>query len=136
MPVPGSARSGSCRDCCRGCGRPSPEHGCGCASMAASLPPRGSPSSLTFVAREGRHRTHDLGREMEAYGCATATLVSFAGLEAMLARQTHIARIAEHFAVEVDVVQERIGATNLDDLIGSSSPLFSMAMVSGRGINA
>jgi hypothetical protein len=54
---------------------------------------------------------------MEAYGCATATLVPFAGLEAMLARQTHIARIAEHFAVEVDVVQERIGATNLDDLL-------------------
>jgi hypothetical protein len=77
------------------------------------------PDLVTLVPREGRYRTHDANREMEAYGCATAALVPFAGLQAMLARQTHIARIAEHFAVPIDVVQERIGTLNLGDLINA-----------------
>lgn len=77
------------------------------------------PDVLTLIPREGRHRTHDASKEGEAYGCATAALVPFAGLHAMLARHMHIARIAEHFAVDVDIVHERIGVTNLGDLMNA-----------------
>ena len=80
-----------------------------------------------FSWSDGRYRTHDVSRELEAYGCATAALVPLAGLHLMLARQTHIARIAEHFAVHVDVVHERIGATNLGDLMNAQFKQFALA---------
>jgi hypothetical protein len=84
------------------------------------------PSIVCTVAREGRYRTHDWVCEEEAEACAQAALVPFAGLKAMLERRTHIARIAEHFFVPVDVVQERIGATNLGDLMNAQIRQFSL----------
>jgi hypothetical protein len=84
------------------------------------------PDLLTLAPRDGRYRTHDANKELEASGCATAALVPFAGLYAMLTRQTHIARIAEHFAVTVDVVHDRIGATNLGDTMTAQFRHFAL----------
>jgi hypothetical protein len=64
-------------------------------------------------------RTHSHSKEQEAYGCAMAALVPYGGLEAMLARGEHIARIAECYCVPVHVVEHRIGVTGLSDLITS-----------------
>ena len=77
------------------------------------------PDILTVVPVDGRHRTYDASAENEAYGCAIASLVPFSGLQAMLARQTHIARIAEHFCVTVGVIEERIGAADLGELMNT-----------------
>jgi hypothetical protein len=77
------------------------------------------PDILSILPVEGRHRTYDASAESEAYGCAIASLVPFSGLQAMLARHTHIARIAEHFSVTVSVVEERIGATDLGELMNA-----------------
>lgn len=85
------------------------------------------PSIVSAAPREGRYRTHDYNNEQEAEACARAALVPFAGLHAMVARQTHIARIAEHFAVPIDVVQERIGATRLGDLANAQIRQFALA---------
>jgi len=74
---------------------------------------------VTLAPRNGRHRTHDSAKEAEAEAYAKAALVPYPALFAMLSRQTHIARIAEHFAVPVDVVHERIGATDLGDLMNT-----------------
>lgn len=69
-----------------------------------------------YPLNQGSHRRHDPMKEEEAYGCAIAALVPFAGLEAMLARGEHVARIAEHFCVPVDVVMLRISVTQMGDL--------------------
>jgi hypothetical protein len=74
------------------------------------------PDILSIVPRGGSHRTYDASQEDEAYGCAIATLVPFAGLYSMLAQRFPVARIAEHFFVPVDVIQERIAATDLGRL--------------------
>jgi Zn-dependent peptidase ImmA (M78 family) len=84
------------------------------------------PDILSVVSRNGRHRTYDVGKEDEALGCAVATLVPFAGLHAMLSRQMHIRRIAEHFAVPVEVVERRIGSTNLGDLMNAQLHRFAL----------
>lgn len=84
------------------------------------------PSIVSAVARDGRYRTHDSVNEKEAEACAKAALVPFAGLQAMLDRQSHIARIAEHFCVPVDVVQERIGATQLGALMNTHFRQFAL----------
>jgi hypothetical protein len=55
------------------------------------------PGILSIVPRNGNCRTSNAHNETEAYGCATAALVPFVALEAMLTRQTHIGKIAEHF---------------------------------------
>jgi len=75
------------------------------------------PDILSVVPIDGKYRTYDPANEREAYGCAIASLVPFAALHAMLARQTHIRLIAERFCVPLEVVEERIGATNLGELM-------------------
>jgi IrrE N-terminal-like domain len=77
------------------------------------------PDILSILPVEGRHRTYDASAENEAYGCAIASLVPFSGLQGMLARHTHIARIAEHFSVTIGVIEERIGATDLGYLMNA-----------------
>jgi hypothetical protein len=67
---------------------------------------------VRLYAIDGRFRTYNQQNEDEAYGCAIAALVPFAGLQDMLARGTHICRIAEHFVVPVSVVEERVAATS------------------------
>ncbi len=52
---------------------------------------------VSRVAVAGNHRTYDAVVEEEANGCGIATLVPFAGLQAMLAQQMHVRRIAGHF---------------------------------------
>lgn len=84
------------------------------------------PDVLTLVPRDGRYRTHNGANEAEALGCAMASLVPFAGLQAMLASQWHIARIAEHFAVPIDVVHDRIAATNLGELMNAQFRQFAL----------
>ena len=84
------------------------------------------PDIVTLVPSNGRFRTHDANREREAYGCAIAALVPYAGLRAMLAHQMHLLRIAEHFAVTVDVVQERIAGTNLGELMNTQLRGFAL----------
>jgi hypothetical protein len=74
------------------------------------------PDILSVVPMAGRHRTYNASKEDEAYGCASATLVPFAGLYTMLTQRLPIARIAEHFFVPTDVIQERIAVTDLGDL--------------------
>lgn len=74
------------------------------------------PDTLTTAPVNGRHRTYSAANEDEAYGCAIAALVPFYGLDAMLTRRLPITRIAEHFFVPVDVIQERIAATRLGDV--------------------
>ena len=85
------------------------------------------PDLLSVIPVDGKHRTHDVMKEREAYGCAIASLVPFAGLQAMLARHAHIERIAEHFFVPAEVVRERIGATNLGDL--ANAQLRQLALI-------
>jgi hypothetical protein len=75
------------------------------------------PDILRVIPVDGKYRTYDAANEREAYGCAIASLVPFAALHAMLARQTHIRLIAERFCVPLEVVEERIGATNLGELM-------------------
>jgi hypothetical protein len=77
------------------------------------------PDIVTLVPRDGRHRTYDSSKEAEAEAYAKAALVPYPALFAMLAQQTHIERIAEHFAVPIEVVQERIGATDLGDMMNA-----------------
>lgn len=84
------------------------------------------PDIVTVVPRDGRCRTHDAKNEAEAEGCAKAALVPFAPLQAMLARQTHIARIAEHFGVSIDLIHDRIGATRLGDLMNAQFRQFAL----------
>jgi hypothetical protein len=74
------------------------------------------PDIVSLVPVDGQRRTYCPKKESEAYGCGIAALVPFGGLHAMLAGQAHVTRIAEHFAVPVDVVHERIAATNLGGL--------------------
>jgi hypothetical protein len=86
------------------------------------------PDLLTVIPRAGRYLAHDVHRELEAYGCATASLVPFAGPHAMLGKSGLISpRIAEHFAVPADVVRERIGATELGDLMNMQLRQFALA---------
>ena len=88
------------------------------------------PDIVTVIPRDGRYRTYDADNEAEAQGCAKAALVPFAALYAMLTRQMHIRRIAEHFAVPVEVVHERIGATCLGELMNLQFPQY--ALMPGR----
>ena len=81
---------------------------------------------VSRVAVAGNHRTYDALVEEEAYGCGIATLVPFTGLQAMLAQQFHVRRIAEHCFVPVDVVQERIAAANLGDLPNAQIRQFAL----------
>ena len=74
------------------------------------------PDTVRLYAMNARYRTHDRDKEDEAYGCAIAALVPFAGLQNMLAGNLHLGRIAEHFVVPVPVVEERIAATDLGHL--------------------
>jgi hypothetical protein len=90
------------------------------------------PDIMTLVPTNGRFRTHDANREREAYGCAIAALVPYAGLRAMLASQMHLLRVAEHFAVTVDVVQERIAATNLGELMNMQLRGFAVSALLAR----
>jgi Zn-dependent peptidase ImmA (M78 family) len=75
------------------------------------------PNILSFIPVDGNCRTYDSEIEKQAYGCAIASLVPFSALQGMLTHQTHIRRIAEHFSVPLDVVDERVAATNLGDLM-------------------
>lgn len=84
------------------------------------------PSIVSLVPINGRHRTYDAAIEHEAYGCGIATLVPLAALYAMLTQQAHIRRIAEHFFVPIEVVEERIAATNLGDLMNSQFRQFAL----------
>lgn len=84
------------------------------------------PDILRAVSSDGRYRTYDANKEAEARGCAIASLVPYGGLYAMLARHTHIARIAELFAVTIDVVHERIGVTDLGDLMNAQFIQYSL----------
>lgn len=84
------------------------------------------PDVLSVVPVNGNCRTYDAQNEKEAYGCAIASLIPFGGLQAMLVQHAHIRRIAEHFAVPVDVVHERIGATNLGDLMNAQLRQFAL----------
>jgi hypothetical protein len=85
------------------------------------------PDTVRLYAMDGRFRTYNQQNEDEAYGSALAALVPFAGLQDMLARGTHICRIAEHFVVPISVVQERIAATNLGHLASTSAQLRLLA---------
>lgn len=84
------------------------------------------PDLLSFVPVNGNCRTYNAKNEREAYACAIASLVPFAGLHALLAQQAHIRRIAEQYAVPVDVVQERIEATDLGDMINAQFQQFAL----------
>lgn len=84
------------------------------------------PSIVSLVPINGRHRTYDVVIEREAYGCGIATLAPLAALYAMLTQQIHIRRIAEHFFVPVEVVEERIAATNLGDLMNAQFRQFAL----------
>lgn len=74
-------------------------------------------------------RTYDEAKEDEAYGCGVASLLPYYGLEAMLARGEHIARIAEHFTVPIPVVEFRIAATRLGDL--AAAPARQLSLLAG-----
>jgi hypothetical protein len=79
-----------------------------------------------YPAAERSHRTHSKAKEEEAYGCSVASLVPYGGLEAMLARGHHLARIAERYSVPLSVVEHRVGVTGLSDLVGTSSRQLSL----------
>jgi len=84
------------------------------------------PDIVTNVPRDGRYRTHDSLKEAEAQGAAKAALVPYSALYEMLIRQKHIAWIAEHFGVSIDVVQDRIAATQLGDLMNAQFLQYSL----------
>jgi hypothetical protein len=86
------------------------------------------PDILRIVPIAGRHRTYDISKEDEAYGCAIATLVPFAGLYAMLTQRLPVARIAEHFFVPINVIQERIAATDLGHLANQQFLQLALAL--------
>jgi hypothetical protein len=79
-----------------------------------------------YAEKARGHRTHCDAKEKEAYGCSVAALVPYGGLEFMLARGDHIARIAEHFFVPLAVVEYRMSVTGLSDLIASSPRQLSL----------
>jgi hypothetical protein len=79
-----------------------------------------------YVEETKGHRTHCDAKEKEAYGCSIAALVPYSGLESMLARGEHIARIAERFCVPLSVVEHRMSITGLSDLIASSPRQLSL----------
>lgn len=84
------------------------------------------PSIVSLVPVNGRHRTYDPAIENEAYGCGIATLVPIAALYAMLTQQAHIRRIAELFFVPVDVVEQRIAATDIGELMNAQFRQFAL----------
>lgn len=84
------------------------------------------PDIVSLVAINGRHRTYDAAIEDEAYGCGIATLVPLAALYAMVTQQVHIRRIAERFFVPIEVVEERIAATNLGELMNAQFQQFAL----------
>ena len=86
------------------------------------------PDILSRVPIRGNCRTYDPETESQAYGCAIAALVPFAALEALLAQQTHIRRIAEIFCVPLEVVEERIGLTHLGDLMNAQLRQLALAI--------
>lgn len=86
------------------------------------------PDVLTIVPINGNCRTYDAKKESEASGCAIAALVPFSALQVMLAQRVHIRRIAEHVAVPVEVVHERIGATGLGYLMNAQLVQLSLAI--------
>ena len=84
------------------------------------------PDAIRLYPQNGKHRTHDYAKEEEAYGSGIAALVPYGGLEAMLARGVHIARIAEHFGVPVSVIEHRISVTRLEHLMSSPQTQLSL----------
>jgi hypothetical protein len=89
-----------------------------------------APDNVRISPVDGHRRTHCAKKEHEAHNCGIAALVPFGGLLAMLAGQAHVARIAEHFGVPVDTVQERIAATNLGDVANARH--HQLALVPGE----
>lgn len=77
------------------------------------------PDVVRLYPSDGRHRTHSEAKEDEAYGCGIASLVPLGGLEELLRRGLDMRRIAEHFVVPIDVIQLRVAALNLGNLIPS-----------------
>jgi hypothetical protein len=84
------------------------------------------PDKLRLYPSDGRHRTYCEIKEDQAYGCGIAALVPIEGLEAMLARGTHLARIAEYYVVPISVVEERISATRLGALATARAAQLSL----------
>jgi Zn-dependent peptidase ImmA (M78 family) len=80
-----------------------------------------------YAEKERGHRTHSDAKEREAYGCSVAALVPYCGLELMLANGDHVARIAEHYYVPRSVVEYRVSATGLSDLI--DSPMRQLSLI-------
>lgn len=76
----------------------------------------------------GGHRNYNDAKEKEAYGCGTAALVPFHGLAGMLARDTPITRIAEHYDVPPLVIQDRISVTSLQDLSNRAVRQYHLAI--------
>jgi Zn-dependent peptidase ImmA (M78 family) len=74
------------------------------------------PDVVRWYSVDGRHRTYDPFKEDQAYGCAIAALVPRRGLGSMLNRGAHIARIAEHYLVPVEILELRIATANLGHL--------------------
>jgi Zn-dependent peptidase ImmA (M78 family) len=87
------------------------------------------PDVLSVYGEHGSLRTHDAAKEHEAYGCAIAALLPYAGLEALLARGSHVDLIAERFAVPTLVVEQRIAATKLGDLANSTNPQLALTPI-------
>lgn len=84
---------------------------------------------LRVYADQRVTRTYDEAKEDEAYGCGVAALLPIYGLQAMLARGEHIARIAEHFTVPIPVVEFRISATRLGNL--AVAPARQLSLLAG-----
>jgi Zn-dependent peptidase ImmA (M78 family) len=87
------------------------------------------PDIVTVVPRDGNCRTHDPHNEYQAEECAKAALLPFAALQALLAQQVHIARIAEHFGVTMDLVHHRIGVTDLGELMNAQIRQYALVPI-------
>ncbi len=62
---------------------------------------------------EQANRTYNAAAEGQAYGCAAASLVPYAGLKGMVGAGTTVPQIAAHFVVSRDLVLFRLKVTKL-----------------------
>ncbi len=72
------------------------------------------PSQIRIMSSgDGAKRSYDADVEHEAYGCASAALVPYAGLKQMVTAGLVVSRIASHYGVSPQLVLFRLKVTKL-----------------------